>query len=233
MQMGNYDVISRKFMQAVPRPLVNQTLNDTYASCGQPPANSLHLMRHVLDPNFPWPGSIAGTLILGTWYWCTDQVIVQRVLAAKNFTHGKAGTVLAAYLKLLPLWINIVPGMMARILYTGQYTLNGLTHFPLSTIHVRLFTVDLCVSDEVACADPASCEVACGQRTGCTNMAYPLLVMRLMPVGARGLMVAVMMAALISSLTSIFNSSSTVFTMDIWSLVRKQASEAELMIVGR
>lgn len=89
------------------------------------------------------------------------------------------------------------------------------------------------VSDIVGCASEAECETACGVKSGCTNVAYPLLVMRLMPDGARGLMIAVMMSALMSSLTSIFNSSSTLFTMDIWTRMRKNASETELLVVGR
>ncbi|XP_022248089.1 sodium/glucose cotransporter 4-like [Limulus polyphemus] len=87
--------------------------------------------------------------------------------------------------------------------------------------------------DKVGCSDPDSCEEICGNRGGCTNIAYPLLVLELMPAGARGLMLSVMLAALMSSLTSIFNSSSTIFTMDIWRRIRKSASEMELLIVGR
>jgi len=92
--------------------------------------------------------------------------------------------------------------------------------------------IGLCV-DEIACADPNLCEEICGSRAGCTNIAYPTLVIRLMPVGARGLMLAVMLSALMSSLTSVFNSSSTIFTMDIWRQIRKDANEMELMVVGR
>lgn len=87
--------------------------------------------------------------------------------------------------------------------------------------------------DEIGCADPDLCERICGSRAGCTNIAYPTLVIRLMPVGARGLMLAVMLSALMSSLTSVFNSSSTIFTMDIWRQIRKKPTEVELMIVGR
>lgn len=86
---------------------------------------------------------------------------------------------------------------------------------------------------EIACVDPDECQRICGSSTGCTNIAYPLLVIRLMPTGARGLMLAVMMSALMSSLTSIFNSSSTIFTMDIWTRIRKDAKDVELMIVSR
>ena len=87
--------------------------------------------------------------------------------------------------------------------------------------------------DEVACVDPAVCESVCGSRAGCSNAAYPMLVLRLLPAGARGLLLAVMLSALMSSLTSIFNSSSTIFTMDVWRKLRAGASETELMIVGR
>jgi uncharacterized sodium:solute symporter family permease YidK len=73
----------------------------------------------------------------------------------------------------------------------------------------------------------------CGSKYGCSNLAYPKMVIDLMPEGARGLMLAVMMAALMSSLTSVFNSSSAIFTMDIWKRVRSNAKEWELMVVGR
>ncbi|CAI9163131.1 unnamed protein product [Rangifer tarandus platyrhynchus] len=88
-------------------------------------------------------------------------------------------------------------------------------------------------ADDVGCVVPAECLRACGVEIGCSNIAYPKLVMELMPTGLRGLMVAVMMAALMSSLTSIFNSSSTLFTMDIWKRLRPRAGERELLLVGR
>ena len=91
----------------------------------------------------------------------------------------------------------------------------------------------LSLVDTVACADPDVCREVCGMASGCSNLAYPTLVLQLMPQGARGLMIAVMMSALMSSLTSIFNSSSTLFTMDIWRHFRRHCSEAELMVVGR
>ncbi|KAG2455617.1 SC5AA protein, partial [Polypterus senegalus] len=87
--------------------------------------------------------------------------------------------------------------------------------------------------NSVACVDPMECLQVCGSEVGCSNIAYPKLVIELMPSGLRGLMIAVMMAALMSSLTSIFNSSSTLFTMDIWKKFRRRASERELLLVGR
>ncbi|XP_064284871.1 sodium/glucose cotransporter 4 isoform X4 [Passer domesticus] len=132
-------------------------------------------------------------------------VMVQRSLSAKNLSHAKGGSVLAGYLKLFPVFFLVMPGMISRAL------------FP----------------DEVACVDPDVCKRVCGAAVGCSNIAYPKLVIELMPDGLRGLMIAVMMAALMSSLTSVFNSSSTLFVVDIWQRVRRQASEQELMIVGR
>lgn len=96
------------------------------------------------------------------------------------------------------------------------------------TIRVSLHFVD-----QVACADPDMCEEICNNRYGCSDVAYPLLVVYLLPEGLRGFMFAALIAALMSSLTSMFNSSSTLFTLDIWKVSRKQASERELMIVGR
>ncbi|GAB1604610.1 sodium/glucose cotransporter 5-like, partial [Argonauta hians] len=185
--------------------LYSNTSKQAYAKCGIPPANSMSLFRSYDDPNLPWPGVMFGLTISAVWYWCTDQVIVQRSLAAKNMSHSKGGAILAGYLKFLPLWLIVFPGMVARIMFT----------------------------DEIACVDPDICNDICGSRTGCTNIAYPKLVLEIMPSGLKGLMLAVMMSALISSLTSIFNSSSTIFTMDIWREFRPKASEKELLIVGR
>ncbi|NXX95437.1 SC5AB protein, partial [Centropus bengalensis] len=133
------------------------------------------------------------------------QVIVQRSLAAKTLSHAKGGSLMTSYLKILPLFMMVMPGMISRIL------------FP----------------DLVACADAEMCRKICGNPSGCSDIAYPKLVIELLPVGLRGLMMSVMIAALMSSLTSIFNSASTIFTMDLWKHFRPRCSEWELMIVGR
>uniref|UniRef100_A0A8D0Z617 Sodium/glucose cotransporter 1 n=1 Tax=Sus scrofa TaxID=9823 RepID=A0A8D0Z617_PIG len=136
---------------------------------------------------------------------CTDQVIVQRCLSAKNMSHVKAGCVMCGYFKLLPMFVIVMPGMISRVLYT----------------------------EKIACTVPSECEKYCGTKVGCSNIAYPTLVVELMPNGLRGLMLSVMLASLMSSLTSIFNSASTLFTMDVYTKIRKRASEKELMIAGR
>ncbi|KAL3880719.1 hypothetical protein ACJMK2_032937 [Sinanodonta woodiana] len=126
-------------------------------------------------------------------------------LSAKNIGHAKGATIVAGYLKLLPLFIIVIPGMISRVLYT----------------------------DEVACIDPEVCKSVCDNANGCSNIAYPKLVLGLAPTGLRGLMIAVMMAALMSSLTSIFNSAATLFSLDIWKKLRNKASEKELLLTGR
>nr|ARQ84971.1 sodium:glucose cotransporter 1-like protein [Tridacna squamosa] len=206
VRVGGYEEVVKRYFEAWPKTTRdNYGTNDSYWECGIPPDNSMNLIRSYDDGSLPWPGIMFGLTISSIWYWCSDQVIVQRALAAKNLSNAKAGTILAGYLKFLPLWLIVFPGMIARIL------------FP----------------DEVACAEPDKCEEICGSRKGCTNIAYPYLVIKIMPTGLKGLMLAVMMSALISSLTSIFNSSSTILTMDIWRRIRKNAGEIELMIVGR
>ncbi|XP_016118444.1 sodium/glucose cotransporter 1-like, partial [Sinocyclocheilus grahami] len=132
-------------------------------------------------------------------------MIVQRCLSAKNLSHVKAGCILCGYLKLLPMFLMFFPGMISRVLCT----------------------------DEIACVDPKECDYYCGTSVGCSNIAYPKLVVDLMPNGLRGLMLSVMLASLMSSLTSIFNSASTLCTMDIYTKIRPKAKEKELMIAGR
>ncbi|CAC5403731.1 SLC5A9 [Mytilus coruscus] len=188
-------------IEKYPNAIANQTIPNT--TCGYPRKDYMNLWRDN-NADIPWAGVI-GLSINSIWYWCSDQVIVQRALAAKNFDHAKAGTLFCGYLKILPLFLIIFPGMIARILYP----------------------------DTVGCATPETCMEVCGSRSGCSNIAYPSLVIDLMPPGARGLMLAVMLAALMSSLTSIFNSSCTIFALDIWLHIRKMASELEVMIIGR
>ncbi|XP_035292470.1 sodium/myo-inositol cotransporter 2 isoform X4 [Cricetulus griseus] len=175
------------------------------SSCGLPREDAFHIFRDPVTSDLPWPGILFGMSIPSLWYWCTDQVIVQRSLAAKNLSHAKGGSLMAAYLKVLPLFLMVFPGMVSRVL------------FP----------------DQVACAHPDICQQVCSNPSGCSDIAYPKLVLELLPTGLRGLMMAVMVAALMSSLTSIFNSASTIFTMDLWTHIRPRASERELMIVGR
>ncbi|KAG3270273.1 solute carrier family 5 member 10, transcript variant X2 [Ictidomys tridecemlineatus] len=191
-QIGGYGQLEAAYAQAIPsRTIANTT-------CHLPRTDAMHMFRDPYTGDLPWTGMTFGLTIMATWYWCTDQ-------ASASHAHAKAGSILASYLKMLPMGLMIMPGMISRAL------------FP----------------DDVGCVVPSECLRACGVEIGCSNIAYPKLVMELMPIGLRGLMIAVMMAALMSSLTSIFNSSSTLFTMDIWKRLRPWASERELLLVGR
>ncbi|XP_054896237.1 sodium/glucose cotransporter 1-like [Poeciliopsis prolifica] len=199
-KVGGYENFESSYMTAVPKNISNIS-----AECYEPRSDAFHIFRDPITGDLPWPGLVFGLTIQATWYWCTDQVIVQRCLSAKNLSHVKAGCLLCGYLKLLPMFLMVFPGMISRILYP----------------------------DVVACVIPEECQKYCGASVGCSNIAYPKLVVDIMPNGLRGLMLAVMLASLMSSLTSIFNSASTLFTMDIYTKVRRHAKERELMIAGR
>ncbi len=156
-----------------------------------------NLWKPLDHPDFPWLGMLVGAPIVGLWYWCTDQYMVQRCLAASSQTEARRGTIFAAYLKLLPLFLFIVPGMIAFAL-------------------AKSGRLDAAVLD-----------------AGTADHAFPILVRDLLPVGVRGLVVAGLLAALMSSLASALNSSSTLFTIDIYKKLRPQSSEDHLVWVGR
>ncbi|CAH8514699.1 unnamed protein product [Schistosoma intercalatum] len=173
--------------------------------CSLPPENAFVLLRGIDDPDMPWLGFLLGQTPASIWYWCTDQMMVQRVLAAKSLSHAQGATLMAGLIKQLPLFLIVIPGMISRIL------------FP----------------DVIGCKPGPDCYRICGQKSGCSNLAYPKLVINIMPSGLRGLMLAVMLAALISDLTSIFNSASTLFTVDVYLKIRKKAKNMEIMVVSR
>ncbi|GER00058.1 solute:sodium symporter (SSS) family transporter [Iodidimonas gelatinilytica] len=150
------------------------------------------LWRPMSDPEFPWTGILFGAPILGVWYWCTDQYIVQRVLSAHGLEQARRGTIFAAWLKQLPLFLFVVPGIIAATLAERG-----------------LFVLDS------------------------PDAALPTLVAQLLPVGFKGLVVAGLLAALMSSLSSVFNSCSTIVTMDIYKRFHEDASERLLVLVGR
>lgn len=152
----------------------------------------MDMWKPMSDPSFPWTGILFGAPILGVWYWCTDQFIVQRTLAAHNEDHARRGTIFAGYLKLLPLFIFVLPGVIA-------YSLSQ--------------------SGRIQLAAP--------------DQALPTLVGTLLPTGLRGLVVAGLMAALMSSLSSVFNSTSTLVTIDVYKKLRPVSSERQLVLVGQ
>ncbi|KAJ8255549.1 hypothetical protein COCON_G00194130 [Conger conger] len=207
-KVGGLGAVWTEYMLATPNvTAILASGNFTYTnSCRiQPKAQALKMLRGPLDRDLPWPGFLLGQTPASMWYWCAEQVIVQRVLAAKNIAHAKGSTLMAGFLKVLPMFLIVIPGMVSRILF----------------------------ADRLACIGPEHCLHVCGSRAGCSNMAYPWLVMGVMPAGLRGLMMAVMIAALMSGLDSVFNSASTIFTLDVYKTLRKASSPRELMVVGR
>jgi len=150
------------------------------------------LWKPMSDPDFPWTGILLGAPILGVWYWCTDQFIVQRVLSASNIDQARRGTIFGGFLKLLPLFIFVIPGVVA-------YSLAQQGALQLDT----------------------------------PDQALPALIGALLPVGLKGLVVAGMLAALMSSLSSVFNSCSTLITWDIYKKLHPSAGERTLVWVGQ
>ena len=153
-----------------------------------------NMWRPMSDPQFPWHGLLFGGTIVGIWYWCTDQYIVQRTLAANNIKIGRRGAIFGAYLKLLPILIFLVPGIIA---------------FALAIQNPEIFNVTK------------------------ADRAFPMLVKTLLPVGLKGLVAGGLMAALMSSLASVFNSCSTIFTIDIYKKLKPNKSEKELINIGK
>ncbi len=155
-------------------------------------SDHFNMWRPPSDPEFPWTGMLLGGTIVGIWYWCTDQYIVQRTLAAHNIKIGRRGAIFGAYLKLLPIFIFLIPGIIAYALKQKG-------------------VLDYEKSDQV----------------------FPVLVQYLLPTGIRGLVAGGLMAALMSSLASVFNSSSTLFTVDIFKKLYPDTEEMKLVNIGR
>lgn len=156
------------------------------------PKEKLNMFLPLSDPEFPWLGILIASPIVGLWYWCTDQHIVQRCLAAKNEREARRGTIFAAFLKLMPFFIFLIPGLIAYALHAqGKIQLDD------------------------------------------TNAAFPVMVKSIMPVGLRGVLAGGLLAALMSSLASVYNACSTLYTIDIYKKSHPDASEKQLVKVGR
>lgn len=156
------------------------------------PKEKLNMFLPLNDPEFPWLGILFASPIVGVWYWCTDQHIVQRCLAAKNEKEARRGTIFAAFLKLMPFFIFLIPGLIAYALHAqGKIQLDD------------------------------------------TNAAFPVMVKSIMPIGLRGILAGGLLAALMSSLASVYNACSTLYTIDIYKKSHPDATEKELVKVGR
>ena len=146
------------------------------------------MFKPISDPDFPWTGILFGAPIIAFWYWCTDQYIIQKLFSAKSLNDARRGSLFAALLKVLPIFILVFPGLIAAVLYPE---IKG---------------------DE----------------------AYPaLLAGTLLPIGIKGFVLAGVLAAVMSSLSSVFNVAATLYTNDIYKPRHKDASENKLVLVGR
>ena len=162
----------------------------------------IHLMRSNSDPQYPWLGALIGSAVIGFWYWCTDQYIVQRVLSGKDEKEARRGTIFGAYLKLLPVFLFLIPGMIAFALHQKYIGDGGF--LPM-------------LADGTPNADAA----------------FPTLVAKILPAGVKGLVVCGILAALMSSLASLFNSSAMLFTIDFWKRLKPETSEKSLVRIGQ
>jgi len=155
--------------------------------------------------NYPWLGMLFCAPIIGLWYWCTDQYIVQRALGAPNEREARRGSIWAGFLKLSPVFIFIIPGMICFALAKSG---------KIAELREALYTAGVLDIEK-------------------SQAAFPLLVKHVLPQGLRGLVVAGLLAALMSSLSSVFNASSTLFTMDFYSKFKPGVSQHKLVWMGR
>jgi len=183
------------------KPLIPKGIEGTWA-----PVKEAGKMAWYFNDNYPWIGMLFCAPIIGLWYWCTDQYIVQRALGAPNEREARRGSICAGFLKLLPVFIFIIPGMICFALAQSNKA---------PAIREVLF-------DDKGQIVREQCQ-----------QAFPLLVKTVLPAGVRGIVVAGLLAALMSSLAGCFNASSTLFTMDFYSKFRPKSSQHHLVWIGR
>ena len=182
------------------KPLIPPGIDGTWA-----PVKETSRIAWYFNGYYPWLGMLFCAPIIGLWYWTTDQYIVQRALGAPNERQARRGAIFASYLKLLPVWIFIVPGMIALALArTGKAPALGS------------------MVDAAGNAIPDAAQ-----------SAFPLMVKAILPAGVRGLVVAGLLAALMSSLAGAFNACSTLFTMDLYQKFRPGVTQHQLVWTGR
>ena len=201
--LGGWDVLKDTLgseMFNLWKPLIPAGVEGTWE-----PVKETGRMAWYFNTNYPWIGMLFCAPIVGLWYWCTDQYIVQRALGAPNQKEARRGCIFAGALKLLPVFIFILPGMICFALAkTGQYEMLNV-----------LVNEDQTVNRAAA------------------QGAFPLLIKSVLPIGVRGIVVAGLIAALMGSLAGTFNASSTLFTMDVYRRFKPNASQATLVWVGR
>ncbi len=165
------------------------------------------LVRPVNDEFMPWWGLLTGVPLLGFYFWANNQFMVQRVLGAKNLNHGRWGALFAGFLKLPVIFVMVVPGVLAILLFND---------LDISTLNY-----------------PLADGTMCSNLKDCPNLTYPVLLFQLLPTGFLGLVVAGLLAAMMSSVSATFNSASTLITMDFIQLLRPQMTSKQLVRAGQ
>ena len=188
------------------KPLIPPGVEGTWAPVLERNASGA-IVREAwyFNGNFPWLGMAVCAPIIGLWYWCTDQYIVQRALGAPDETTARRGSVFAAFLKLFPVYLFIVPGLIC---------------FALAKSGTLPELASIVGPDGRPNAEQA-------------QAAFPLMVRYLLPQGLRGIVVAGLLSALMGSLAGVFNACSTLFTVDLYQKWRPQASQRQLVRIGR
>lgn len=205
---GNLRDIAGSDMFNLWKPIVRAGAEGTWA-----PVREINAQGQIIkeawyfNGDYPWLSMLFAAPVIGLWYWCTDQYIVQRMLGAPNEQQARRGTIFAGVLKLLPVFLFIVPGMICFALAKS-----GMVA-PL----------------QEGLIDPESGEVIREN----AQAAFPLMVQHVLPTGFRGIVVAGLLAALMSSLAGVLNATATLFTMDFYSRIFKGVSEQRLVWIGR
>ncbi|MBI4418303.1 MAG: sodium/solute symporter [Ignavibacteriales bacterium] len=182
------------------KPLVPTGMEGTWE-----PVKESTRIAWYFNTNYPWVGMLLCAPIIGLWYWTTDQYIVQRALGAPTEREARRGSIFAAFLKLLPVFIFIIPGMIwLALAKTGK------------------------VPEFASMIGPDGKAI-----TEYAQSSFALMVQHVIPAGLRGLVVAGLLAALMSSLAGAFNASSTLFTIDFYQKLRPASTQHQLVWIGR
>jgi SSS family solute:Na+ symporter len=193
------------------KPLVPEGVVGTWAPVSEVDADD-NLVRQAwyfsFPGHYPWVGMLLCAPIIGLWYWCTDQYIVQRTLGAPNQTEARRGCIFAGYLKLLPVFIFIIPGVICWAIIT-KINAGEIADLDFSSM----------LNEDGSIRD--------------SGQAFPVMVRNILPVGIRGVVVAGLLAALMSSLAGVFNACATLFTIDLYAKYKPDATESQLVKVGR
>lgn len=178
---------------------------------GQSPEEIMSLVKPANDPNMPWTGLVLGVPLLGFYFWVNNQFMVQRVLSAKDLNHGRWGALFAGLLKIPVLFIMVIPGVVAIVLF--------------SDLNVSFLGYEITGSD-------GNTEI-CQRLDDCPNMTYPVLIYKLLPTGILGLVIAGILAAMASSISATLNSASTLITMDFVHTLKPGMDSKKLVRVGQ